>query len=60
MKRKGKKIRERGARTHWKSQEAYSDLDTADDDHGMFYPTASKPVVGEEGKDEAEHVFKHE
>jgi hypothetical protein len=26
----------------------------------MFDSTARKPVVGEEGKNEAEHVFEHE
>ena len=44
--------------THWNTQEADSDLDTRNGDHGRPNATINDPVVGLPSQGEAEEVLK--
>lgn len=48
-----------GMLTHRNGQTTNSDLDTTDDDHGVFDATMSEPLISVECEDKAEHVFEN-
>jgi hypothetical protein len=46
--------------THGNTQQADTDLDATDDNHGMLDASVGKPCIGEERQDKAEHVFENQ